>query len=211
MPPPGSATPLPTPSILLRGLRCSAHLFSPCSGLSTPFRHNGRTHSPARPISIGWHTWSPSSFRTDSPPLPQRYPCSADDPGWRHHYAASGGSSSSPGDHTYGGSSATPRMARHRPLRATPRTPLRRPSPLADLLDRRRARPDARPPALPSSGRRGPGAPVPDTCGRGPSSVPPSPPQLEQRSPAPRPPPLWGWHGPRLSTICPAGPRACPL
>jgi hypothetical protein len=41
------------------------------------------------------------------------------------------------------------------------RTPLRRPSPLADLLDRRRARPDARPPALPSSGRRGPGAPVP--------------------------------------------------
>ena len=140
-----------------------------------------------------------------------RYPRSADDPGWRHHYAASGGSSSSPGDHTYGGSSTTPDGPPPTPPGAT-RTPLRRPSPLADLLDRRRARPDARPPALPFLAAAAPAPRFPDTCGRGPSFVPPlrlswtNDPRL--RGP---PTPLWGWHGPRLSTNLPRGTSGLPV
>jgi hypothetical protein len=67
----------------------------------------GRTRRRDRSPSAGAHGLPLPSGRTLHR-FRQRYPCSADDPGWRHHYAASGGSSSSPGDHTYGGSSATP-------------------------------------------------------------------------------------------------------
>jgi hypothetical protein len=93
----------------------------------------------------------------------QRYPCSADDPGWRHPYAASGGSSSSPGDRTYGGSSATPDGPPPTPPGDTPYSspspiPARRPPRPSPSPARR---PAARP-TLPWPPRpRRPGSPTP--------------------------------------------------
>jgi hypothetical protein len=80
---PGSATPSPTLSTLPRGLLRSALLFSTISGPSTRYHHNGPTLQPAKPIFIGWRTWSPCSSRPIYPPpppllrLPQRLPPAA--------------------------------------------------------------------------------------------------------------------------------------
>ncbi len=67
---PGSATPSPTPSTLLRGHLRLALLSSIISGPSTRSHHSGPTLQPAKPTFIGWRTWSPCSSRPICPLRP---------------------------------------------------------------------------------------------------------------------------------------------
>jgi hypothetical protein len=168
--------------------------------LPTPFRHHGRTHPPARQISIGWRTASASATPAPPttpgggiitprpaapPPAPATTPTAAPAP------PPDGPPPTPPGVTPYSSPSSIPARRPPRPSPSPALTPGRPPYP---------------PLAAPALAPR-----FPDTCERGPSSVPPlrlswsSDPRLRG------PHPLWGWHGPRLSTICPAGPRACPL